>query len=155
MANFVPMNDSAEKLSMDFTKLGQITNEDAWAILRPAGQMLKEAFREKILGTFQQRSGVLAESIEAVDRTGDVPHVLVYPQGPHHKYRNRKKRGGGMKTADASEVGFVLEFGSAARGIAASHWMENAITEHDAEITEKMQEGFDALCDEKGIGTDG
>lgn len=144
MARFEPMIDD---LSMDLQKLGQITEEDAFTILTPAGELVKEKFTEKIRSVFAQRTGKLAAAIQSFKRVEDGPSILIYPDGPHHRYRSRKTKG--TKTATAAEVGFVLEYGSAR--VKATHWMENAIRENEEAIGQKMQEGFDAFCDEKGI----
>jgi hypothetical protein len=144
MARFEPMIDD---LSMDLQKLGQITEEDAFTILTPAGELVKEKFTEKIRSVFAQRTGKLAAAIQSFKRVEDGPSILIYPDGPHHRYRSRKTKG--TKTATAAEVGFVLEYGSVR--VKATHWMENALRENDEAIGQKMQEGFDAFCDEKGI----
>ena len=60
--------------------------------------------------------------------------------------------GGGTRKATADEVGFILEYGAPSRNIPAHHWMENTINENLDEVHEKLQEGFNTLCDEKGIG---
>lgn len=149
MAKFEVMSEGAEGLSMDLKKLGRLTDEDAYTILEPAADVVKAKFADKIKAVFQQHTGKLAASIQEFKKKADGPFILVYPHGPHHRYKSRKK---GSKTASAGEVAFVLEYGAPARNIAATHWMENSIQESDQEITEAMQAGFDTLCDEKGIG---
>ena len=149
MARFEPQTGGLDSLSADFKKLGQLTDEDAYTILEPAGQHLAGKFSEKVRSFFRQHTGKLAESIEALRKKDDGPYIYVGPQGVHHKYRSRKKKGGGSKNALASEVAFVLEYGDSRH--TATHWMENTINEEEAATAEKLQEGFDRLCDEKGI----
>lgn len=147
MAKFEPKLEALDGLSMDFQKLGRITDEDAWTILTPAADLLQGKFMEKIRGVFQQHTGVLAAAIKSFKRKQDGPVILVYPDGPHHRYRSRK---GGTKTATAAEVGFVLEYGDGHHR--AAHWMESTVDEQDRAIGEAMQEGFDTLCEKKGVG---
>ena len=165
MARFEPRFDQIEGLEMDLKKLGQLTDEDAWTILNPAGDFLRGKFMEKIKTVFQQHTGKLAASITSMrKKSGEGPYIQVYPYGTHHTYHGREKTraykrskhgrtytfGGGTRKASADEVAFVLEYGSSR--IAATHWMENTINENLEELHEKMQEGFDRLCDEKGVG---
>lgn len=147
MASFEPKVDGLDGLDADLKKLGRLTNEDAWTILTPAADLLKEKFMEKIRSIFRQHTGKLAASIKDMKKAADGPSILIYPQGAHHQYRSRKS--GGSKTASASEVGFVLEYGDSRH--AARHWMEGTVTEQESALGEKFQEGFDKLCDEKGI----
>lgn len=167
MAKFEPRLDQIDGLSEDLKKLGRLTNEDAWAILTPAGEFLRVKFMEKIRQLFTRYStGKLASLIESMRKqNGDGPYIQVYPYGTHHKYQGREKTkaykrskhgrtytyGGGNKKATADEVAFILEYGAPSRNIEATHWMENTINENVGEIHAKLQEGFDRLCDEKGI----
>lgn len=154
MARFEAKSDGMNSLSEDLKKLGKLTVEDAYTILTPAAEHMEQSFAEKIRGMFEQHTGKLAESIKALRKKDDVPYILVAPQGVHHRYRSRKKnkkgKAGGMKNAHASEVAFILEYGDGHHK--AHHWMEKTIEEEGAAIGEKLQEGFDALCDEKGVG---
>ena len=149
MARFEPQTGGLDSLSNDLKKLGQLTDEDAYTILTPAADHLVGRFAEKVRSFFRQHTGKLAESIEALRKRDDGPYIYVGPQGVHHKYKSRKKEGGGMKNALASEVAFILEYGDSHH--TATHWMENTINEESDAVGEKLQEGFDALCDEKGI----
>lgn len=167
MAKFEPRLDQIDGLSEDLKKLGQLSNEGAWAILAPAGEFLREKFMDKIRAVFTKYStGKLATMIESMNKqNGDGPYIQVYPYGTHHAYQGRTKTkaykrskhgrtytyGGGSKKATASEVAFILEYGAPSRNIPASHWMENTINENLDGISQKIQEGFDALCDQKGI----
>ena len=147
MAKFEPKTGGLGSLSDDLKKLGQLTDEDAYTILEPAGEHLAEKLKAKVRGMFQQHTGNLAESIAAQRKKGDTPYIQVAPQGVHNKYNGRK---GGVKNAFNSEVAFVLEYGDSRHK--ATHWMENTINEEADAIGQAMQEGFDKLCDEKGIG---
>lgn len=179
MAKFEPRFDQIDSFAEDLKKLGQLTNEDAWTILAPAGEFLRVKLIEKIRTIFKQRTGKLAEAITSMKKAnGDGPYIQVYPYGTHHTYHSRvkyreyknsvhgrmSKRGGGVRKATADEVAFILEYGTNGAGYnrkgnlrgvprKAYHWMENTINENVDEIHEKMQEGFDTLCDEKGVGT--
>ena len=136
-----------DELAEDLRKLRDISDEDAFEILTPAAETLAEKFQENIRSVFTQRTGKLAAAIQSFRKVTDGPHILIYPDGPHHRYRSRKTKG--TKTATAAEVGFVLEYGS--NRVKASHWMENTVNETEAEIGEKIQEGFDSFCDARGI----
>lgn len=155
MAQF-KVNDGAGRVALDLEALGRIGDEDAYTILNPAANVLTERFTKKIKSIFQQHTGKLAASVQGFrKKSGEGPYMLVYPYGAHHRYKSRKggKKGkGGSKNVGANEVAFVLEYGAPARGIEATHWMEDAMYESESEVGEAMQEGFDALCDSKGIG---
>ena len=116
--------------------------------------MMVAKFRAKIRGLFRQRTGNLAESITALRKSDDGPYIQISPQGVHHQYRSprpsKRKPTFKRKNAHASEVGFILEYGDGHHK--ATHWMETTIDENAEEIGRKMQEGFDALCDRKGVG---
>lgn len=151
------VNDGADRLLLDIQKLGQIEDSDHFEILSPAADLLVKKFAQKIKQVFRQHTGKLAESIQGFKKSGGgEPHILVYPYGPHHKYKSRtkktKKGAAASKTAAANEVAFVLEYGSPGRGIKANHWMENTLTESSAEISDALQQGFDEYCDKRGIG---
>lgn len=146
MARFEPKG--VDGMSLDLQKLGQISDQDAYTILTPAADLLGKKFKAKIAAIFRQRTGKLAAAIKGFRKKGgEGPFMLVYPYGAHHTYNSRK---GGTKTATAAEVGFVLEYGDGSHK--ATHWMENTVAENEIEITEAMQEGFDTLCDQRGIG---
>lgn len=167
MARFEPKG--VDGMSLDLQKLGQISDQDAYTILTPAADLLAEKFKDKLSLLFSKISGKLVASIRAMRKqSGGVFYMLVYPYGDHHKYNARvrsytvqkradwgvekRKTKGGVKMASANDVAFVLEYGSPARGIEASHWMEKTIQENEEQILEAMQRGFDELCDERGIG---
>lgn len=150
MARFEPNTGGLDRLSEDLRKLGQLTDEDAYTILTPGANHLAAKFKAKIKATFQQHTGKLADSIKALRKRDDGPYILVSPQGVHHRYKGRKKKGGGTKNALASEVGFVHEYGD--QHHPATHWMENTINEESDAVGDALQDGFNRLCDEKGIG---
>lgn len=152
------VNNGAEELIQDLQKLGKLSEEDHWDILTPAADLLVKKFAAKIKKLFKQHTGNLADSIQGFRKSGggDGSHILVYPHGPHHKYQSRTKRtkkgGAASKTANANEVGFVLEYGAPSRGIEATHWMENTLEENSGEISEALQQGFNEYCDKRGVG---
>lgn len=151
------VNDGADRLIQDIQKLGEITNDDHWEILTPAADLLVKKFAQKVKQVFQQHTGNLADAIQGFKKSGGgEPHILVYPHGSHHKYKSRtkktKKGAAATKTAAANEVAFVLEYGSPGRNIKATHWMENALEENSAEISDALQQGFDDYCNKRGIG---
>ena len=161
------VNNGAEELMQDLQKLGKISEADHWEILTPASDLLVRKFAAAIKRIFRQNTGKLAASIQGFRKSGGgLPYMLVYPYGTHHKYKGRTKTrqykrskhgrtytyGGGSKNAEANDVGFVLEYGSPARGIKAYHWMENTLEENSGEISEALQQGFDEYCDKRGIG---
>ena len=148
MAQFSVKGAGLSSLSQDLQALGRLDEEDVYTIITPAGEHLKTKFIEKITSTFQQHTGALAASIQALRKGGGV--IQIGPQGVHHRYRARKKKGGGMKNAHASEVAFILNYGGG--GHAATHWMDNTLDAEETAVSEKMQEGFDALCEKKGVG---
>lgn len=150
------VNDGADRLILDLQKLGRLTEEDHYELLTPASDLLVAKFGQKVKQVFKQHTGKLAASIQGFRKSsGGQPYILVYPYGPHHKYKSRtkktKKGAAAAKTATANEVAFVLEYGSPGSGIEATHWMENALEESSAEISDALQQGFDDYCDKRGI----
>lgn len=152
------VNDGPDRLIQDIQKLGELSTDDHWEILTPAADLLVKKFAQKVKQVFTQYTGKLAEAIQGFRKSGggDGHYILVYPHGPHHKYKSRtkktKKGAAASKTAAANEVAFVLEYGSPGRNIKATHWMENALEESSAEISDALQQGFDDYCDKRGIG---
>lgn len=165
MARFEVTGD-IDRLATDVKGLGDVTKNEYWALLEPGANVLVRKFREKLQKLFKQRTGKLAASIAGFKKSSfGQPYMLVYPYGDHHKYRGRSKTrkykrsksgrtytyGGGNKVATANDVAFVLEYGSPARGINPHHWMEETMEESMDEVVDAMQEGFNELCERRGL----
>ncbi len=123
-----------------------------YRILETGGDVVKRSMQAKLTALGLVLSRRLIDSIKLVLKvSAGAPYVLIYPQGKHHSYHGRDGEGS-LKTADASEIAFVFEYGAPSRHIPAYHWMEQAIAESENETTEAMQEEFNAILDSKGVG---
>ena len=134
-----------------------LSEEEAYRILEAGGDVVKRSMQAKLTALGLVLSRRLVDSIKVVRKVlAGAPYVLIFPQGKHHSYHGRDGKGrrgkGSLKTADASEVAFVFEYGAPSRNIPAYHWMEQAITESEDETTEAMQAEFNAILDSKGVG---
>lgn len=145
-----------DAFSADLEAAKNLTEDEQFKILEAGGEVVKTAMRSKLSELGLRATGRLAESIEIVRKVEETPYVLIEPKGKHHSYRGRDEQGrrgkGGRKTATAGEVGFVFEYGAASRHIPAYHWMEKAVEGSTEETTVAMQNAFNAVLDEKGVG---
>jgi hypothetical protein len=135
-------------LRLDFEKFAVIPDDVVEGILDAGAKVVvrahKASVRKLLSKTLDSKTrGLLEKSIKAhkkaKDRNGN-RHVLVYPEGPHHKYKRREVTkvysrskhgrtytvGGDVKTVPANEVGFIQEYGAPKRNIKATQWMLRA-----------------------------
>ena len=141
-----------------------VTVDDLLEVLRPAAMRLKEIYQEAIRKTFHQRTGSLAESIDFEDNaSGGYASFVVKPFGSHKggMYERRSRAGDssrryakhGRKTTKKAlkneELAYFLEYGTPR--IDATHWMETANEESEAEIQDIIEKEFDELLKRKGL----
>lgn len=126
---------------LSFEQLSAMPDEVVENILDAGAVVVVSAHKASIQAEGLIDTGVLKESIKAhKKRDNGRRYVLVYPEGPHHKY-NRKEVtktyanskhgraytvGGDEKAVTANEVGFIQEFGAPKRHIRATQWMLKA-----------------------------
>ena len=150
--------DGLDRLSVSYASLAQLTEDEIYAMIEPAAQLLKTKMQESIRRLFTQRSGALAGSIEIQRKTaksGEVFARVGPDQGKHPKSsQGRRKRrarggGGGSYAGTNAEVGWILEYGSSR--IRGRHWMEAACDEAEDEIYQIIEGGFSAACEAAGL----
>ncbi len=145
--------DGLDRVEASFIALQQLSDDEIWAMIEPAAELLKTRMQEAISRLFRQRSGSLASSIEVrrkVSKGGAVyglvgPNDKQHPKATQGKRKSRGPKGGGGSYAGTNaEVGWILEYGSSR--IPGRHWMETACTEADEEIHAMLEAAFDAAC---------
>lgn len=150
--------NGVDYLSATFEELSQLTDDDKLSIIMPAAELLAEKHSAKIRQVFNQRSGTLADSITVTTKTDDDGvYAHVSPKGKHPKSSRGKRmkntprgrRSSGKYSGSNAEIGFILNYGSPR--IPASHWMENANEEAEAEIEEAEQNAWNDLMEKKGL----
>lgn len=144
-----------DAFAADLEAAKNLTEDESYQILEAGGEVVKNAMQQKIVRLGLVRDGILRDSIKMFRRNDDQPYLLIYPEGEHHithGYGPNGRGTGKRRTVNASEVGFVLEYGAAGRAVYAYHWMENAVEGSTEETTEAMQEAFNEVLDEKGVG---
>lgn len=130
----------------DLRNARNLTESEQRTILAAGGDVLKSWMQRKITSLGLVLSGMLRDSIKVFQRSDmGRPVVEVYPSGKHHVT-------GTARAVNASEVGFVLEYGVPSRHIRPYHWMESAALESAEETTAAMQEAFNEVLDAKGVG---
>ena len=144
-----------DEISASFEQLSNITDEDKLSVIMPAAKLLLQRQREKILSMFTQHTGDLADSLTIEERSDD-NGVLAYlfPKGKHRgsstgKRKRKNGRSNGKFSGTNAEVGYILEFGSPR--IAATHWMETANEEAEAEVISAQQAAWGELLTKKGL----
>ena len=144
-----------DAFAADLEAAKSLTDEEAYTILEAGGEVVKAAMQQMIVRLGLVLSGLLRDSIKIFRKKEDRPYVLIYPEGKHHithGYGPDGRGTGARRTVNASEVGFVLEYGAAGRAVHAYHWMENAVEFAAEETTAAMQEAFNEVLDAKGVG---
>lgn len=147
--------NGVDSLSASFEQLAQLSDQDKMSVIMPAARILLDRQREKIIQLFTQRSGALANSLtiqEKSDDDGAYAHIYLKGKHPGSGTGKRKRKNGrsnGRYSGSNAEVGYILEYGSPR--IAATHWMETANEEAEAEVVAAQQEAWDQLLTEKGL----
>jgi hypothetical protein len=143
-----------DEISASFEQLANITDEDKMSVIMPAARLLAERQKEKIVQLFQQRTGDLKDSIRIREKKDDDgPYAYIAPEGKHRGSSTGKRRGkrrsNGKYSGTNEEVGYILNYGSPR--IAATHWLENANEEAEAEVIEAQQNAWNELVTKKGL----
>jgi hypothetical protein len=143
-----------DEISASFEQLAQLTDEDKISILSPSAQLLLQRQKEKIAQIFRRRTGDLENSLVIEQRqSDDGPSLYIYPKGKHRGSstgkRKGKRRSNGKYSGTNAEVAYILNYGSPR--IAATHWLENANDEAEAEVMASQQAAWDELVAKKGL----
>lgn len=121
--------DGFEEAIDDLEKLGKNTDEATTAMLKAAGNVTSEAWREAAEKHHHRDTGQMIASISAgrkIKGRGSGKSITVAPQGKDHK---------GVRNA---EKAFILHYGTGK--IAASHWVDEAERKAEPKIATTMQE---------------
>lgn len=155
MAKFVIKSD----LDASLVQLGQLSDAEKWAILEPAGEVVRDAYSQTIRSTFKERTGALAKSPTVTQKNKDGQLVAVVTlKGKHpgtgkgirmKKDKNGKRRKSGNYSGTNAEVGYYLNYGTPR--IAATHWYDNATDKAEPQVQDKLEEGWNAYLDSKGV----
>lgn len=143
-----------DEISASFEQLAKLTDEDKVSILMPSAQLLLQRQKEKIAKVFKRRTGDLENSLTIIQRESDEgPSLYLYPAGKHRGSftgkRKGKRRSNGKYSGTNAEVAYILNYGSPR--IAATHWLENANDEAEAEVMASQQAAWDELVTKKGL----
>ena len=143
-----------DEISASFEQLARLTDEDKLSILSPSAQLLLQRQKEKIAQVFRRRTGDLENSLVIEQRqSDDGPSLYIYPKGKHRGSstgkRKGKRRSNGKYSGTNAEVAYILNYGSPR--IAATHWLENANDEAEAEVVASQQAAWDELVAMKGL----
>lgn len=146
--------DGIDTISASFEQLTQLSDEEKYSIIRPAADLLIKKYSDKIKSLFHQRTGTLAASITAEQRSDeDGVFSHIFPKGKHPGSSTGKRKGkrgsNGKYSGTNAEVAYILEYGSPR--IAASHWMETTNEEVSDEIAAAQQAAWDELLTQKGL----
>lgn len=146
--------NGVDSLEASFEQLSQLSSDEKLSILLPSGQLLLERQKEKIRTLFKRRTGDLEDSLTLSTKEGEEsPVVTIYPTGKHRNSftgkRMKKGRPSGKYSGTNAEVAYILNYGSPR--IAATHWLENANEEAEADVIAAQQEAFNELLEKKGL----
>ena len=146
--------NGVDSLEASFEQLSQLSSEEKLSILLPSGQLLLDRQKEKIRKLFKRRTGDLEDSLTLSTKEGEEsPVVTIYPTGKHRNSftgkRMKKGRPSGKYSGTNAEVAYILNYGSPR--IAATHWLENANEEAEADVIASQQEAFNELLEKKGL----
>lgn len=143
-----------DDISASFEQLSQLTDDDKMSVIMPAAKLLLQRQRDKILSLFTQRTGDLADSLTIEEKSDDDGvFAYIFPKGKHRGNstgkRKGKRRSNGKYSGTNAEVAYILEYGSPR--ISATHWLENANEEAEAEVISAQQAAWDELITKKGL----
>ena len=143
-----------DDISASIEQLSKLTDEDKVSILAPSARLLLQRQKEKISQLFRRRTGDLEESLVIEQRQSDEgPSLYLYPKGKHRGSstgkRKGKRRSNGKYSGTNAEVAYILNYGSPR--IKATHWLENANEETEAEVMASQQAAWDDLVTKKGL----
>ena len=143
-----------DEILASFEQLANLTDDDKMSVIMAGAKILLHRQREKIESLFVQRTGDLANSLTIQEKSGDDgPFAWLFPKGKHRGSstgkRKGKRRSNGRYSGTNSEVAYILEYGSPRIG--ATHWMETANEEAEAEVVGAQQEAWNDLVTKKGL----
>ena len=148
-----------DELSASLEQLAQLSDDEKVSILMPSAQLLLQRQKEMIAHLFKRRTGDLEASLSISKQNSDLgPSLYIAPTGKHRgsstgKRHKRRPDGtiipSGEYSGTNAEVAYILEYGSPR--IAATHWLENANEEAEAEVMEAQQAAWDELVTKKGL----
>ena len=139
-----------DSLILDFDEISKIDDDTMDRMLEAGGEVIKKAHEEKIRELFASRTGHLGGSPTVKKKhTGSKRYVVIYPEGSHHTYRARGKKGGGGGVATNADVGFVHEFGG--HGNYPAQWMRTANEQHASEAVDAMQAVYDQFLNKHNL----
>ena len=146
--------NGVDSLEASFEQLAQFSDDEKVSILMPSAQLLLQRQKEKLLQLFKRRTGDLENSLTiSVEDGDDGPKVTIYPEGKHRNaFTGKRKRDGksrGKYSGTNAEIAYILNYGSPR--IAATHWLENANEEAEAEVIASQQDAFNDLLEKKGL----
>lgn len=144
-----------DEISASFEQLANISDEDKLSVIMPAAQLLLQRQKDMILSLFTQRTGDLANSLTVEERSDDDGvFAYIFLKGKHRgsgtgKRRRKNGRSNGRYSGSNEEIGYILNYGSPR--IAATHWMDNANDEAEADVIAAQQAAWDDLVTKKGL----
>lgn len=135
-------------------EMSKLSADEKLSILRPAAELLKEKYTNVLSTIFNVRSGALSGSVYTKEYADDNPLIRVSLKGIHPgsgmgKRANGKHASAGRKNSTNAEIAYYLEFGTPR--IPATHWMETANEESEADIADTMDSSFGSLLKQKGF----
>lgn len=142
-----------------FSQLAELTDDEKWQIIEPAAELARAAYAAAADAVFKRHTGALAES-PTVERKTNKHGVFarIGLKGKHpnsstgiryKKDRNGKRRKSGNYSGTNAEVGYFLNYGTPR--IKATHWFDNASDKVEAEVQQKLEDGWNAYLDSKGV----
>lgn len=145
-------------LDASLFQLEQLSDEEKWDMLEPAAQLARDAYSDAIRSTFDQHTGSLAQSPTVEQKMKDGQLIArISLKGKHpgtgtgirmKKDKNGRRKSGHYSGTNA-EVGYYLNYGTPR--IRASHWFDNANDRTEAQVQDKIEEGWNAYLDSKGV----
>lgn len=144
-----------DEISASFEQLADLSDQDRLGVIMAGANVLVTRQKEKIEQMFQQRTGILANSIKIkVKDDGDGSYAYISPEGKHPgsgtgRRKRRNGRSNGKYSGTNAEVAYILNYGSPR--ISATHWLEDANDEAESEMMNSMQAAWDDVLDTKGL----
>lgn len=145
--------NGVDGLDLTYERKSQLSTEDLLRIIRPGAELMQSRLSQKVRDVFVQHTGELAASFKMRERkSDDGAAISISPEGKHSPsgrgIRNRN-RGGKSKAKTNAEIAFVLEHGSPR--IHATHFMEIAVEESEADVIAAMDVEFNKILAERGL----
>ncbi len=114
----------------------------------------KEVLKESVESNRHVRTGAMRDSIGYTLRRGDEAgmHSVVYPRGIETRTytgrtkKTKSKKGEQYQVSNALK-GFVLNYGSTARGISADRWFDHGANAAEPKVENEMRRVFEENID--------